>query len=255
MESLPFDLYFLMRKVFGTLVLPPNGPLILAFAGLLLLGRRPLLGRALAWLGFTTLMLLSVPVVSSSLLRALDDSGPLDFAMARTAQAIVIPGGGIRSDAPEYGGDTVGEFTLERVRYGAWVARRTGLPVLVSGGVVYGGSAEAQVMRKTLVDEFGVAVKWEEAQSRNTHENALRSAEILRAHAVRRIILVSHGFDMRRAQAEFEAAGLEVIPAPTMLTAFRIDGLVSWIPSARSLSRSYFALYELLANGVRRFGM
>jgi uncharacterized SAM-binding protein YcdF (DUF218 family) len=255
MELPSFDLYFHMRKVLGTLVLPPNGPLILAFAGLLLLGRRPQLGRALAWLGFTAMLLLSMPLVSGSLLKSLDDSGPLDFAMARTAQAIVIPGGGIRRDALEYGGDTVGEFTLERVRYGAWVARRTGLPVLVSGGVVSGGAAEAQVMRQTLVDEFGVAVKWEEAQSRNTHENALRSAEILRAHAVRRVILVSHGFDMRRARAEFEAAGLEVVPAPTLLTEFKFDGPGSLIPSARSLSRSYFALYELLGNGVRRLGM
>lgn len=254
MELLSFDLFY-VRKVLGTLILPPNGPLILAFAGLLLLGRWPKLGRALAWLGFTTLLVLSMPVVSDILLKALDDSGPLDFAKARTAQAIVIPGGGIRNDALEYGGDTVGQLSLERVRYGAWVARRTGLPVLVSGGAVYGGTAEAQVMRQTLVDEFGVAVKWTETQSRNTHENALRSAEILRAHAVRRVILVSHGFDMRRFRAEFEAAGLQVVPAPTMLSDLTFDGPGDLIPGSRSLLRSYYALYELLANGVRHLGM
>ena len=254
MELLSFDLFY-VRKVLGTLILPPNGPLILAFAGLLLLGRWPKLGRALAWLGFTTLLVLSMPVVSGVLLKALDDSGPLDFAEARTAQAIVIPGGGIRRDALEYGGDTVGQLTLERVRYGAWVARRTGLPVLVSGGAVYGGTAEAQVMRKTLVDELGVPVKWTETQSRNTHENALRSAEILRAHAIRRIILVGHGFDMRRARAEFEAAGLQVVPAPTMLSDLTFDGPGDLIPGSRSLLRSYYALYELLANGVRHLGM
>ena len=255
MDWLPFDLFFYARKVLGTLVLPPVGPLLVAFAGLLLLGRRPRLGRALAWLGFTTLLLLSMPVVSDNLLEALDDSGPLDFAMARTAHAIVIPGGGIRRDALEYGGDTVGLLTLERVRYGAWVARRTGLPVLVTGGTVYGGTPEAQVMQQSLVDEFGVAVKWTETQSRNTHENALRSAEILRAHAVRRIILVSHSFDMRRARGEFEAAGFEVVPAPTMLADPAREGIRDWIPSARSFARSHYALYELLANGVRRLGM
>jgi uncharacterized SAM-binding protein YcdF (DUF218 family) len=254
MELLSFDLFY-ARKVLGTLVLPPNGPLILAFAGLLLLGRWPKLGRALAWLGFTTLLLLSMPVVSDILLKTLDDSGPLDFVKARTAQAIVIPGGGIRRNALEYGGDTVNQLSLERVRYGAFVARRTGLPVLVSGGAVYGGTAEAQVMRQTLVDEFGVAVKWTETQSRNTRENALRSAEILRAHAVRRVILVAHGFDMRRARAEFEAAGLQVVPAPTMLSDLTFDDLGDLIPGSRSLSRSYYALYELLANGVRRLGM
>src|SRR5258706_8071656 len=104
MESIALDLFY-VRKVLSTLVLPPIGPLILAFAGLLLLGRRPKLGRALAWLGFTALLLLSMPLVSAILSKALDDSGPLDFTEARTAQAIVIPGGGIRS-AVEYGGDT-----------------------------------------------------------------------------------------------------------------------------------------------------
>jgi len=255
MESMSSDLIFYLRKVLGTLVLPPVGPLIAAFAGLLLLGRRPKLGRALAWLGFTMLLVLCLPVVSDSLIKVLDDSGPLDFAAARTAQAIVIPGGGLRSDALEYGGDTVGRFTLERVRYGAWVARRTGLPVLVSGGVVYGGTPEASAMQKTLADEFGVAVKWAEAGSRNTHENALRSAEILRGAGVRRIVLVSHGFDMRRARAEFEAAGLEVVPAPTMLTAPKISGLGDLIPRAGALRQSHFALYELLANAVRHLGM
>ncbi len=45
MESFPFDLVFHMRKVLTALVLPPNGPLIVAFAGLLLLRRWPQFGR------------------------------------------------------------------------------------------------------------------------------------------------------------------------------------------------------------------
>lgn len=255
MESLPFDLLFHLRKVLTTLVLPPLGPLVLAFAGLMLLASRPRLGRALAWLGCTSLLLLSMPVVAYSLLGALDDSGPLDLDRARTAQAIVIPSGGIHRNAPEYGGDTVGQLTLERARYGAWVARRTGLPVLVSGGVVFSGTPEAQLMRRTLADEFGVEVKWMEDRSRNTRENALRSAEILRGAAVRRVVLISHGFDMRRARAEFEAAGLEVVPAPTLITDFTFEGPGDLVPGAGSLLRSYYALYELLANAVRHLGM
>ena len=35
--------------------------------------------------------------------------------------------------APEYGGPAAGPGLLERLSYGAYVARRTGLPVLVSG--------------------------------------------------------------------------------------------------------------------------
>ena len=77
--------------------------------------------------------------VADGLLRLVDDSPPpVTLAQARSAQAIVILGGGVRRNAPEYGGDTVGRLTLDRVRYGAFVARATGLPVLVTGGVVRG---------------------------------------------------------------------------------------------------------------------
>ncbi len=57
---------------------------------------------------------------------------------------------------------------------------------------------------------------------------------------------------MRRTRAEFEAAGLEVAPAPTMLSDHAFGGPGDLIPSTRSFLLSYYALYELLANGVLR---
>lgn len=102
-----------------------------------MLGARPRLGRALAWLGVGSLFLLSLPVVSHALLRSLEPPA-LDLRRPGEAQAIVILGGGVRRNAAEFGGDTLARLTLERVRYGALVARATRLPVLVSGGSVSG---------------------------------------------------------------------------------------------------------------------
>src|SRR5205807_6927764 len=112
--------------------------------------RFPRAGIAMAWSGVSALLILSVPLVAAFLVRSLDSSPPFDSARASSAQAIVILGGGTRRHAAEYGGDTLGELTLERVRYGAAVVRMTGLPVLVSGGSVYGGEAEAKLMREAL---------------------------------------------------------------------------------------------------------
>ena len=174
----------------------------------------------------------------------------MTLAQARSAQAIVILGGGVRRNALEYGGDTVGRLTLDRVRYGALVARATGLPVLVTGGL-RSTRSEADVMRETLEREFGVPVRWTEDRSRNTRENAQFSAARLEKEGVKRVVLVAHGFDMRRARAEFTAAGLEVVPAPTFVPGEGSFELTDLIPSVGALQASYYALYELLANLVR----
>ncbi len=240
------------KAFFKALVLPPTGPLLLAAAGLWTIGRAPRAGRIVAWTGIILLLALSTPLVSYALLTLLDTSPPLDIERARTAQAIVILGGGVRRHAAEYDGrDTLGHLTLERVRYGARVARLTGLPVLVTGGIVFGGEPEATLMRAALEREFGVPVRWVEARSRNTHENAVRSAEILGAEHIGRIVLVAHSFDMPRARAEFAAVGIEAIPAPTLIPSGRIDNALDVLPSLAALQSSYFALYEILANAAR----
>lgn len=244
---------FVANKALAALVLPPAGPLLVALLGLALLGRRPNWGRVLAWLGVLSLFALSLPVVSHALLRAVDQSPALNLAQAGDAQAIVILGGGTRR-APEYGGDTLGRLTLERVRYGAFLARKTKLPVLVTGGAVYGGTAEATLMKRALEEEFGVEVAWSESESRNTRSNALNSAAILLPAGITRILLVGHSFDMPRATAEFASAGLHVTPAPTAVSGDTVsfDHPIELLPGMSALHASYYALYELLAEAVRR---
>jgi uncharacterized SAM-binding protein YcdF (DUF218 family) len=240
-----------LKGLFKALVLPPTGPLLIAIAGLLLLARHWRAGRILAWSGVLLLVGLSTPAVAYMLLSVLDRWPAFDPGSTRGAQAIVILGGGVRRHAPEYGGDTLGHLTLERVRYGAYLARATRLPVLVSGGAVFGGEPEAKLMRAALEREFGVPVRWAESESRNTHENALRSARILSAAHVDRVILVAHSFDMPRAKAEFAAQRIDAIPAPTGIPDNAIDTPLDLLPNLGALQGSYFALYEILANVAR----
>ncbi|HUH94135.1 MAG TPA: YdcF family protein [Casimicrobiaceae bacterium] len=241
----------LWKGVFKAVVLPPTGPLLLAVAGLLLLGRSWRWGRVLAWTGVVLLAALSTPIVAFGLLSLLNRAPPLDIESARSAQAIVILGGGIRRHAVEYGGDTLGYLTLERVRYGAAIARATKLPVLVTGGSVFGGEPEAKLMRAALEHEFGIPVRWTEAGSRNTHENAVLSARILSAAHVERVVLVAHSFDMLRAKAEFAAQGIDAIAAPTGIPSVQLDTALDLLPSLAALQGSYYALYEILANAAR----
>ena len=241
-----------LKTLLKTLVLPPTGLLLLSLAGLALRKRFPRSGITLAWTGVLGLLLLSIPAISVLLVRMLDTSPPFDSARASQAQAIVILGGGTRRNAPEYGGDTLGELTLERVRYGARVARQTHLPVLVTGGRVLGGETEAKLMRAALENEFAVSVRWAEDRSRNTHENAVNSAAILRSAGIRTVVLVAHSFDMLRARAEFAAVGIETIPAATVIPSSNgPDSIFDYLPSIGGLSTSYYAVYEILGNLVR----
>ena len=239
-----------LKALVKTLVLPPTGLLLVAVVGIGLCSRLPRLGRALAAAGVVGLLTLSIPVVAGFLIRFVDTSAPFDLDKARTAQAIVILGGGVRRDAPEYGGDTMATLTLERVRYGARFARLSGLPVLVSGGSVLGAEPEAKLMAVSLEREFGVPVRWIEANSRTTHDNAVLSARTLKQEGIDRIVLVTHGFDTRRATAEFEAQGLVVIGAPTGIRAGGEDTIFDYLPSMAGLQGSYYATYEILANLV-----
>ncbi len=237
-----------LRLVVTSLLLPPGGPIVLALLGVLVWRRRPGLGRPLASLGALTLWLGSLPIVANALVAALGGAQPLDLAAIRQAEAIVILGGGVRAQAPEYGGDTLGRLTLERVRYGARLARQTGLPVLVTGGAPEPGvRTEADLMREALEREFGAPVRWADDRARNTRENAANTARLLAADGKRRIVLVMHGFDVRRATTQFEAAGLEVIAAPTQVPRWDDTEVADWLPNPWALHLTHFALYEVLA--------
>jgi uncharacterized SAM-binding protein YcdF (DUF218 family) len=55
---------------------------------------------------------------------------------------------------------------------------------------------------------------WQQPKSRNTYEDALYSAQILKEQGIRRILLVTSAWHMPRSVRLFQAQGLEVVPAP-----------------------------------------
>ncbi len=246
------DWLFAARAFAKTLLLPPAGPLLLAIAGLLIAQRAPRAGRAMAWAGVGSLLILCLPIVAWWLMLRFERA-PFDASQASGASAIVILGGGTRPAAPEYGGDTLGRLTLERVRYGAQVAKQTALPVLVAGGTPLGGMAsEAALMERALRLEYGVPVRWIEDRSRNTRQNARYSSQMLKRDGVTRVVLVAHAMDIPRASAEFAAVGIATIPAATGLPSRGGDvTLMDFVPTVSALQASHWALYELLAGLVQ----
>jgi uncharacterized SAM-binding protein YcdF (DUF218 family) len=238
-----------IKTLLKGLILPPAGPILLAFLGIFLLKRRPLLARSCLILGLGSLWLLSTPVVSDALERLAEQYPPLDWTSAAGAQAIVIlGGGGQRILAPEYGGPAAEPVLLERLSYGAYVAGKTGLPILVTGFHV-----EADAMRETLLRNFGIRARWVDDQAHDTFDNARNSVRLLKADAVSRVVLVTQATHMRRSVHEFTAAGVEVVPAPAGLLAPRDFGMSRYVPNPDALLRTHAAIYELLGEPVRAF--
>jgi uncharacterized SAM-binding protein YcdF (DUF218 family) len=144
-----------LKTVVKQLFLPPAGLLLLALLGLLLLKRRPILGRSLIIFSIATLWLLSTPMAANSLTRMAEHYPVLDLRAAAGAQTVVIlGGGGQRLYAPEYGGPAAGPVLLERLSYGAFLARQTGLPVLVTGTRI-----EAAATRASLARNFAIQTR------------------------------------------------------------------------------------------------
>ena len=234
---------WLITNFIAAFLLPPMNLLLLGGAGIFLLKRKPRLGKGLVIASLVGLWLLSTPIIAAKFLNSLVPK-PATLS-GREADAIIILGGGRFRNSVEYGGDTVSQFTLERVRYGAYLARKLGKPVLVTGGAPEGNLVpEGQLMHSVLQGEYGVPPRWVEDRSRNTRENALFSAEILRQSGIRRIYLVTHAWHLARAIPEFERVGLTVIPAGT---GHKLEGdleLFDFIPNAHAMKNSYLASHE-----------
>lgn len=237
-------LLFALKKTISCLLLPPMVLVLLGVIGLLLLRRWPRVAHVMLWSSFTCLLLLSLPFTERVLMRGLN-TPPLSAQQAQTAQAIVILGGGVNRDTPEYG-DTLSGYSLERVRYGAVLARRWHLPVLVTGGSVVGGRAEADLMAGVLRDDFSVPMPWVENQALDTADNMKFSEAILQQHGVRTVILVTSDFHMQRALRECSATNLHCIAAPVTTYSRHSDSWFFELPNAGSLEKNSLALHEWL---------
>jgi uncharacterized SAM-binding protein YcdF (DUF218 family) len=237
-----------VTDVIANLILPPAGPLLVAFAGLLLARRRRRAGVALSVFGLALLWVLSLGVVGDNLLRLLEPP-PVAKNELAAVDAIVVPGGGVNEYSPEYAGPVLRADSFQRLRYGARLARETGLPILVSGGSPYGSVAEADVMASTLKRDFGLEARWVENASPTTAENAARSFALLARERKTRIALVTTAWHIPRAKRAFEAAGFSVVAAPTGYVG-QTGALQprDFVPSAEGLHGTRTALWELLGS-------
>lgn len=254
-----------LKTLLAPWLLPPVALFVLAAIGLAVSLRWPRTGRWLIGLAAATGVLLSLPVVSGRLMAWVEapfaalDPAPARLPAERMArwrqkpdeapQAIVLLGGGSSADgADSRAPNRLTAQSLERVLQVRRLARMTGLPILISGGVAPGGgAAEANLMRQVLEDDLGQPARWLELRSRDTAENARFSRDILLPQGLKRILLVTHGYHMQRARLSFEREGFVVIPAPHTFQAgpFALNA-ISLTPTMDAMNVSRTAVREMI---------
>jgi uncharacterized SAM-binding protein YcdF (DUF218 family) len=243
-----------LQGIATTLLLPPLLLVLLSLAGAVVLlvsgRRRPRRGVALLVLAAALgQLLLATPYVSAALRVSLQRTLPAATPGTAPGAIVILSAEVARSED----GVDIGPLTLERVRTGAELARRTGLPVLVTGGYIGVGEPPlAALMADALQRDFGLGVRWVEPRAADTAGNARFSAEMLRADGIAAAYVVTHAWHLPRALEAFSRTGLAAVPAPVRLDRAPEGVASDWIPRADHLAQSWFAIREWLGILVYR---
>ena len=239
------------------LLYPLSLSLLLLVLALLLIRLRQVRGAFYtAVLATGWLYLCSTAMFANFLMATLERDYPSRaMSVIGEADAIVLLGGAMRGDTHM---GTLADLNqqADRLVYATALYKAGKAPVvLLTGGGPEGDRPEAQQMRDILT-VMGVSPQdmLLENSSRDTHDNAVYSAIILKGKGLNRVLLVTSAFHMRRAQALFEGQGLEVVPAPTdYQRTVAKSVLPSGMPMVSNLGRTTHALHEMMGYWVYRW--
>jgi uncharacterized SAM-binding protein YcdF (DUF218 family) len=224
-------------------------PLLLMSVALVMTGlayQRSPRGRLLGWCGVAALLLISWPFADWLLARPLEGRYPVrPFQLPPGVEAIVVLGSAVAPPQYERPYPLPDKMTFDRCAQAAWIYHRWGpLPVLACEGRSFPPrpSAMHDLLRQQEIPDDMI---WVEGRSRSTHENAVFSAAILRAHHVTRLVLVTDAQSMPRAAACFRKEGMAVTEAPCDLRTlgpWREELLPHW----HAIRRNEITLHESL---------
>jgi len=236
------------QKYMQILILPPSINIIIILLGMLLLLYRKWIGWSVVGIGILSLWLLATPFVANHLINSLQRHLE-QKAKPYQPQAIVVLGGGV---IPKYhtvnNQPRLSATSWLRLRSAVELARRTHLPLLLSGGGSKKNNfASAQLMAQALRRDFNRQPTWYEANSLNTFENGQYTARYLRQQHIDTIYLVTSAWHIPRAQAVFESFNIQAVPHPAHYSfALAFSPIEQWLPKARALYVSRTAMHELI---------
>lgn len=259
-------MFLFLSKLLPVFLYPLGLSCLLMVGALVVLWRRPRWAAGAVALALTVLLLGSNGWVSLALVRSLEWQNLPEGELPQ-AEAIVVLGGGIKSQLPPRPWVDVTEAG-DRILYGAKLHRQGKAPFLIlSGGRIDwkdGGPPESQDMA-TLARAMGVPASaiLQDPTSLNTYENAVNVGKLLDSQGIRRrVLLVTSAIHMPRSLLIFKRQKIEAIPAPTDFLVSEQDVrelssswqavVLNLLPDAERLEQATKALKEYIGIAVYR---
>jgi len=211
---------FVASKVLWALVQPSNLLLIVLAAGVALGWTRwRFLGRWVVGTATLFLVILAILPIGSLLYVPLETRFTVPSPLPEDIAGIVVLGGATSPGLSRRWGQPIMNNNSERLTAFVNVARHYPAARLVftggSGSLNPGQLRQADIVKRLFEElEFKRDVLYER-RSRNTHENAMLSHELVMPTEGERWLLITSAFHMPRAIGCFRKAGWHVVAYPT----------------------------------------
>ena len=254
-------MYFYLSKLLPPLIMPVGVVLgLMVFALIFQFFGKQKTSSFLMLCALLLLWISSTPIVASALYGKLEQEyPPVSILDVPSSKCIILLGGSVATVRPPRVDFDMSD-SIDRVRMAArlQLVGKGSLILVIAGNARWSstGQSEAQAT-EVLLGEWGVqpASIVLDDTSRNTRENAVAAAGLIKKWGCGVSLLVTSAAHMPRSVAAFRKVGVDVFPVSTDVKVTKKSGLTlhDWIPNALSLKMTTNALREQLGRKVYEF--
>jgi uncharacterized SAM-binding protein YcdF (DUF218 family) len=248
--------FYFLSKILDVLLTPLTWSLALVALGTFGPGSA-LRRRGLVAAGLGVLLFFSLEPVSNALLRSLEDPPLRTYRPDATYDVVILLGGVVDDRVEASWGQRAFNDNNERLLETYDLLRKTSARNAIASGGPVSSSRSEVVEARALADQL---IAWGiepervivEDHARNTYENAVDSAAIVRAHEWKSVLLVTSAFHMPRAYGCFREVGLDVDTLPVDFRSYKSPYSGELVPRAEHLAHSTTAMREWFGRAIYR---
>ncbi len=249
-------MFYFLSKILDALLTPLAWSFALVALGAFGPGS-PLRKRTLAAAGLGILLVFSLEPVANALLSSLEDPPLRTYRPGVTYDVVILLGGVVEDRIEATWERPAWNDNAERLLETYDLLRKGSAKNVIASGGPVSVSRMRVVEARALADQLiGWGIEPErvvvEDHARNTYENAVDSAAIVRARDWKSVLVVTSAFHMPRAYGCFREVGLDVDTFPVDFRSYKSPYFSELVPRAEHLAHSTMAIREWFGRSIYR---